>query len=142
VIYLTQARLKAIGTQWLRALRLVDTEQGLKSWSQRMWRGAAAGYPGYSVFSLGEHGDTDVLFYSNLAEFGLSEFSGNPPPNNLGNPSLFQTLILRKLLSVCPELTDGHIKIVAYRSHDVTRSVGETALYSSQIIGAIAKGVR
>ena len=49
-------------------------------------------------------------------------------------------LIFRKLLCVGPELTDGHIKIVANRGHDITRAVGETAFYPSQIIGAIAKG--
>jgi len=27
-----------------------------------MWRGVAAGYRGYSGFSPGEHGDTDVVF--------------------------------------------------------------------------------
>ena len=56
--------------------------------------------------------------------------------------SLFLALILRELLGVCPELADGHIKIIANRSHYVTRGVRETALYSSQIIGAIAKRCR
>ena len=57
-------------------------------------------------------------------------------------PSLLWALILRKLLGVYPELTDGHIKVVANRCHHVARSVGKTSLYSSQIIGAIPQRFR
>jgi hypothetical protein len=56
--------------------------------------------------------------------------------------SSFLILILRKVLSVCPELTNGHVKIVTDRSHYVTRSVRETALYPSPIIGTIAQRCR
>jgi hypothetical protein len=57
-----------------------------------------------------------------------------------GHKSLF--LILRKILGIRPELTYGHIKIVANCGHYITRGVGVAALYSSQIIGTIAKGRR
>ena len=56
--------------------------------------------------------------------------------------SLFGACIFRKLLGVYPELTDGHIKVVANRCHHVARSVGKTSLYSSQIIGAITQRCR
>jgi hypothetical protein len=46
----------------------------------------------------------------------------------------------RKLLGIRPELTDGHPKVVADGSHHIAGRVGSTTLYSSQIIGAIAKG--
>jgi hypothetical protein len=117
------------------------------TWQTTIFKGAPSSVSGHEfgiapyAFKM-EHG---ALFQRDALDFYVDLFiptieRDRLPEIDCSASSLI--LAFREIFGVRPKLTDRHAKVVADRSHYVTRGVGPSALYSSQIIGAIAKGFR